>query len=124
MQLNCVVSLKFTSKLSISKFHRLGQLSVDLAQSQKIKAYLWSAILEILQKKHQSYLQDTPHFLRIINKINSGPKLSENAMLVTSDITSAYHNIPQDDGSACLQEALEERADRSMEKKEVCIPII
>ena len=30
-------------------------------------------------------------------------------MLVTSDITSAYHNIPQEDGSECLREAFTER---------------
>ena len=25
--------------------------------------------------KHKSYLQDTPHFLRVIEKVNKGPKL-------------------------------------------------
>ena len=62
-----------------------------------------------LATEHQTYLQDTPHFLRIVNKLNQGPKLAPNAMLVTSDITSAYHNIPQYDESTCLLEALEER---------------
>ena len=64
--------------------------------------------------KHPSYLQDTPHFLRVINKLNSGPKLPDNAMLVTADITGAYANIPQDDGSQCLHEALEEREDKTI----------
>ena len=36
--------------------------------------------------KHPSYLQDTPHFFRVINKINQGPKLPKNSMLVSSDI--------------------------------------
>ena len=35
-------------------------------------------------------------------------------MLVTSDIIGAYHNIPQDDGSDCLNEALEERTDKNI----------
>ena len=64
--------------------------------------------------KHPSYLQDTPHFLRVLNKINQGPKLPQNTMLVTSDITGAYHNIPQSDGSQCLFEVLEERKDKSV----------
>ena len=63
---------------------------------------------------HPSYLQDTPHFLRVIHKINQGKKLPQNAMLVTSDIIGAYHNIPQDDGSDCLNEALEERTDKNI----------
>ena len=65
-------------------------------------------------EKHPSYLQDTPHFLRVINKLNEGTKLPPNAMIVTSDITNAYHNIPQDDGSQCLLEVLEEREDKAI----------
>ena len=42
---------------------------------------------------HQSYLQDTPHFLRVVEKINQGPKLPHNAVLVTADIIGAFHNI-------------------------------
>ena len=63
---------------------------------------------------HPSYIQDTPHFLRIVNKINCGPKLSKNAMVVTSDIIGAYTNIPQDDGSAFLLEVLEERTEKKI----------
>ena len=64
--------------------------------------------------KHPSYLQDTPHFLRVLQKINDGPKLPKNAMLVTGDITGAYANIPQDDGSQCLHEVLEEREEKNI----------
>ena len=35
-------------------------------------------------------------------------------MLVTLDVTGAYHNIPQDDGSDCLMEALEERVEKQI----------
>ena len=63
--------------------------------------------------KHPSYLQDTPHFLRLVHKINQGPKLSPNAILVTADIIGAYQNIPHDDGSKCLEEALEEGKQRN-----------
>ena len=64
--------------------------------------------------KHTSYLQDTPHFLRVLNKMNNGPNLPKNAMLVTSDIIGACHNIPQDNGSQCLLETLEEREDKTV----------
>ena len=59
--------------------------------------------------KHKSYLQDTPHLLRVLDKINRGPKLPPNTILATVDIISAYQNIPQDDGIQCLEEALENR---------------
>ena len=65
-----------------------------------------------IAKKHASYIQDTPDFLRKINKINQGPKLPDNEILFTMDITGAYTNIPQEDGTACLEEALNEREDR------------
>jgi hypothetical protein len=61
-----------------------------------------------------SYLQVTPHFLRIIDKLNQGKKLPNNAMIVTADITGAYQNIPQEDGSKCLGEALDERIDKTI----------
>ena len=37
---------------------------------------------------HKSYLQDTPDFLREIDKINDGPKLPDNALLVS---TQKFH---------------------------------
>ena len=65
-----------------------------------------------LATQHPSFLQDTPHLLRIIHKINEVLKLPENAMLVTTDVIGAYLNIPQEAGSAILKEALEEREDK------------
>ena len=35
-------------------------------------------------------------------------------MLVTSDITNAYHNIPQEDGSDCLREVLDQRENQTI----------
>ena len=35
-------------------------------------------------------------------------------MLVTTDLIGAYLNIPQEDGSACGKEALNERADQTI----------
>ena len=60
-----------------------------------------------MANKHESYLQDTPHFLRIIDEINKGQELPENALLVTMDVTGAYTNIPQEDGTQCLRKTLD-----------------
>ena len=40
-----------------------------------------------LANTHASYLQDTPHFLRIIDEINKGEKLDINAILATIDVS-------------------------------------
>ena len=58
---------------------------------------------------HESYLQDTPDFLRIIETINKGPRLSQNAILVTFDVKALFTNIKHEDGLQCLQEILHKR---------------
>ena len=65
-----------------------------------------------LSYSHPSYLQDTPHFLREIEKINEGPLLPNNALLVSMDAIGLYDNIPNKDGLDSLGEALEERKDK------------
>ena len=59
--------------------------------------------------KHKSYLQDTPHFLRIIDRINRGPKLNPKTMAVTLDATALYTNIIHEEGLNSLEAALEKR---------------
>ena len=41
--------------------------------------------IQPISTSHDTYLQDTPDFLRLISDINQGPKLNQNAMLVTWD---------------------------------------
>ena len=43
-----------------------------------------------ISTKHMSYRQDTPHFWEIIDELNQGKNLPNNAMIVTADITGAY----------------------------------
>jgi hypothetical protein len=62
-----------------------------------------------ISNKHQSYLQDTPDFLRYIEQINSGPSLGDNHILVTWDVVGLYNNIPHDDGLQSLEECLNSR---------------
>ena len=59
---------------------------------------------------HDTYLQDTPDFLRTIVKINKGPNLSQNAILVTLDVKALYTNIKHEDGLQCLQKQLQEKS--------------
>ena len=62
-----------------------------------------------ISNKHQSYLQDTPDFLRYIEQINSGPFITDNHILVTWDVVGLYTNIPHDDGLQSLEESLNSR---------------
>ena len=65
-------------------------------------------------KKHKSYLQDTPHFLRVVEEVNKGSKLPKNTILATIDVIGAYQNIPQEDGIKCLKEELDDRKNPSI----------
>ena len=58
--------------------------------------------IEESSHSHQSYLQDTPDILREIEKINTGPKLSDNLLLVSMDVIGLYDNIPNDEGIESL----------------------
>ena len=60
---------------------------------------------------HDTYLQDTPDFLRTIERINRGPRLSQNAILVTLDVKALFTNIKHDDGLQCLQQQLEKKSE-------------
>lgn len=62
-----------------------------------------------LSNTHSSYIQDTPDFLREIEKINSSQELPENALLASLDVTGLFTNIPHADGISTMREALEER---------------
>ena len=81
--------------------------------TENLGVFVENQIREI-STQHSTYLLDTPHFLRVVQKINKGPRLPLNAMLVTSDIIGAYQNIPQEDGIDCLFEVLEERKNKEV----------
>ena len=68
--------------------------------------------IQNISTQHEAFLKDTPHFLRIIDQINEGPKLPKNAMLVVIDVKGAYQNIPHADGIQCLSEMLKTRKSR------------
>ena len=59
--------------------------------------------------KHKSFLQNTPHFLRIIKSINKGPRLPPKTIAFTMDATDLYTNIIHKEGLTCLENALNTR---------------
>ena len=65
--------------------------------------------LRDLGKSHESYLEDTPDFLRHIEEINSGGKLPSNAMLVVIDAIGLYDNIPPEECVKSVEDGLSEK---------------
>ena len=59
--------------------------------------------------QHQSYLKDTPDFLRTVQKINDGPSLSPKTVLATFDAIGLYTNIKHDEGLTATDNMLDKR---------------
>ena len=66
-----------------------------------------------LVEKIPSYLQDTPDFLRQLEKLKETP-LPPNSFPVSIDVVGLYSNIPHKEGIECMQEALNTRSDQSV----------
>ena len=64
--------------------------------------------LKPIGKSHESYLEDTPDFLRYIEEINKGETLPNNSMLVVIDVIGLYDNIPPEEGVQSVGEELQE----------------
>ena len=59
-------------------------------------------------KYRESYLEDTPYFLRYREEINKGQTLSTNSTLVVIDAIGLYDNIPPEEGVQSVGEELKE----------------
>jgi len=59
--------------------------------------------------QHDTYIKDTPDFLRHVEALNQKHKLPKNAILVTNDVTGLFTNIPHQEGTQAAAEALSER---------------
>ena len=62
-----------------------------------------------IAKEHEAYLQDTPDFLRYVEKVNNEQGLEDDHILVTWDVVGLYNNILHEEGLESLNEALETR---------------
>ena len=70
--------------------------------------------LKPLANTHDSFLQDTPHYLRELEKLNNSGKIRNSDVLVTIDVCSLYTNIDQHEGLEAVTEALEERIEKKV----------
>jgi hypothetical protein len=57
-----------------------------------------------IPSKLPSFIQDTPHILRILDELNSRGCQPDEAIPVTIDVVGLYPNIPQDEGKEAFQE--------------------
>ncbi|PIK59914.1 hypothetical protein BSL78_03210 [Apostichopus japonicus] len=74
--------------------------------TEHLSGYM-DSVLNPLLTHIPSYIQDTTHFLRILNTIQALPI---NSLLVTMDVSSLYTNIPHDEGIIACQNFLREHA--------------
>ena len=65
--------------------------------------------LNDISTTHPSYIQDTPHFIRIIEDINKKGKLPDDALIATWDVTSLFTIIPQREGLEDTENVLNKR---------------
>ena len=68
--------------------------------------------IQHISTTHETYIQDTPDFLRMINKINRGPKLRKQAILATLDVDGLFTNITHTEGLQTLQNKLQEKQNK------------
>ena len=67
--------------------------------------------LKTLSNIHQSYLYDSPDFLRATEEeINANNLVEDGDILVTLDFSALYTNIPQEDGIEACRELLEKHS--------------
>ena len=111
---------KFYATFKVHKPHKENELpplrpivSASGSITENISLFVEHHIKD-LANKHDSYLKDTPDFLRKVEDINNKEQLPENVILVTMDVSSLYTNIPQDEGIECTREALEKRDDKTV----------
>ena len=83
-------------------------VSCSGSTTENIGAYVDYHIKDVA-KEHHSFLQDTPDFLRCIEKVNQGPKLEDDQILVTWDVVGLYTNILHEEGLESLKESLNGR---------------
>ena len=57
--------------------------------------------------KHQSYIQDTPDFLRHLEELNEGGQIQIKSILASWDVIGLFTNIPHSEGLEAVRETME-----------------
>ena len=60
-------------------------------------------------KSHDTFIQDTPDFLRNIEQLNYENKVEDDDILVVIDVVGLYTNIPTEEGVKSVKKRLEKR---------------
>ena len=108
---------KFYATFKVHKSHQEGKAPLERpivsccnSLTENIGEFCASKLRSI-SDKHESYLQDTPDFLRQIDAINAEGKLPDNAILAALDVSALYTNIPQDMGLDEVETKIENQTD-------------
>ena len=89
--------------------------------TENIGLYVEYHIKDLI-KSYPSILEDTPDFLRSIEReINQGPRLSDDSILVSIDVQALFTNIPHIDGLDGLRIALNKRERKERKYKETLL---
>ena len=107
---------KFYATFKVHKPHKEGTappmrpiVSASGSVSENIATYVEHHLKDIA-RSHEAYLQDTPDFLREIQKL----KVEEDDMLVVIDVEALYTNIPPTEAADCVEKRLDERLTKTV----------
>ena len=75
------------------------------SNTENISHYV-NHITKDIPSKMESFIQDTPHFLRLLEEENAKCDLPDNAFLVSIDVVGLYPNIPQDEGIQAFKDII------------------
>ena len=108
---------KFYSLFKVHKPHTIGKppperpiISACGSITEKIGLYVQNTLKQY-SNIHDSYLQDTPDFLRWLEDMNDENIIEDDDILVTVDVTGLYTNIDHSEGIKAVREILEKFSD-------------
>ena len=114
---------RFYCNFKVHKAHKNNELPPErpiVSQSgsicENIAAFVEHHIHHI-GNKHKSFIQDTPDFLRTIERINNGQQLKPNSVLFTMDAKGLFTNIMHEEGLKTMHDALSKRTNPKVPKK-------
>ena len=108
---------KFYELFKVHKKHQAGRppperpiISTCGSYTENIGKYVQNT-LKRYSNIHNSYLQDSPDFLRFIEELNESGAIEEDDIIVTVDVSALYTNIQQDEGIEAVRNILDAHND-------------
>ena len=106
---------KFYCNFKVHKEHKVGEappvrpiISGSNSMTEGIAQFVEHHVGK-LATLHETYIQDTPDFLRAIEKVQG---LGDDVILASIDVRALFTNIPQKEGIKSMESALEERKNK------------